>query len=129
MTGRNNWARAATRDRMREHGTESISGARAAPRASTQRANRRPAESQHTVAEVDKFWRDRSGRAIVTRLTEWNGHRLVDLRTFYTADDGTMRPGKGLACSVRLLPQLARSIEKALAEARRLGLLTEKAAP
>ena len=57
--------------------------------------------------EIDKFWRDRARRAVVTRLTEYEGHLLVDIRTFFTADDGTMRPAKGFACNVRLLPRLA----------------------
>ncbi len=80
-------------------------------------------DSQRTIAEIDKFWRDRSGRAVVTRLTEYNDHALVDIRTFFTADDGTLRPGKGLACGVRLLPQLAKAIEKAIVKARELGLI------
>ncbi len=36
-----------------------------------------------------------------------------------------MRPAKGFACNVRLLPWLARAIEKAITEARRLGFLPE----
>jgi hypothetical protein len=72
---------------------------------------------------IDKFWRDRSGRAIFTRLTEYKGRVLVDLRTFYTGDDGTMQPGKGLACNVRLLPELSKAVLKAVEKARELGLL------
>lgn len=82
-----------------------------------------PDEQQRTIAEVDKFWRDRSGRAIVTRLTEYGGHSLIDIRTFFTAGDGTMKPAKGLTCGVRLLPDLARAIAKAIRKARELGLI------
>ena len=78
---------------------------------------------QRTLAEVDKFWRDRSGRAIVTRLTAFKTHSLVDIRTWFTADDGTMRPAKGLTCSVRLLPELAKAIAKATTKAHELGLI------
>jgi hypothetical protein len=122
-----NWSKSAANTRMRQRGTESVSGERSAPRGRGQPAH----QQQHTARlpqpiEVDKFWRDRSGRAVVTRLTEYNGHLLIDIRTFVTApDDGTMRPAKGFACNVRLLPQLARSIDKAIAEARRLGFLPE----
>lgn len=124
-----NWAKSAASTRMRRRGTESISGERRAP-AGGQGQSKKPAP-QHAARlpkpiEVDKFWRDRSGRAVVTRLTEYNGHLLVNVRTFFTApDDGVMRPGKGFACNVRLLPQLARSIDKAITEARRLGLLPD----
>ena len=115
---------------MRDRGTESIGGDRSPPAGQTANRNQpgrseAPAETQSTLAEIDKFWRDRSGRAIITRITKFNGHVLVDVRTFVTAPDGTMRPTKGLACSVRLLPQLAHSIDKAITEARRLGLLPD----
>jgi hypothetical protein len=103
-------------------------------------AGRRPRQyvggSRHTaltlstprlrIRSLAKFWRDRFGRAIVVRLTEFNGYALIDLRTFYTADDGTLQPARGLACSVRLLPQLARAIEKATAKAVELGLLHDE---
>jgi hypothetical protein len=132
MTARN-FAKAAARDRMRERGTESINGASSAASgqrrafAGQGRATKPAPDTQHTLAEVDKFWRDRSGRAIVVRLTEYNGHALVDLRTFFTADDGTLRPAKGLACSVRLLPQLLRAVEKARTKAIELGLIDPEA--
>jgi hypothetical protein len=74
---------------------------------------------------VDCFWRDRGGRAIYTRLGTFNGHNLIDIRTFFTRPDGTMRPAAGLSCSVRLLPNLARAIAKALTRAKELGLLVD----
>jgi hypothetical protein len=72
---------------------------------------------------VDRFWRDRAGRAIFTRLTTFEGHNLVDIRTFFTAGDGTMQPGKGLSCSVTRLPDLLKALQKALAKAVELGLV------
>jgi hypothetical protein len=123
-----NWQKGAARERMRQHSTESMNGERSAPRGvgqSKEPAPRRTSRLPQAI-EVDKFWRDRSGRAVVTRLTEYNGHLLVDIRTFFTApEDGTMRPAKGFACNVCLLPQLARSIDKAMTEARRLGFLPD----
>ena len=114
---------------MRARGTDAVYAGASSMSGHTSNAPKRsdkPAPpTQRTIAEIDKFWRDRSGRAIVTRLTEYGGHSLVDVRTFYTAADGTMRPAKGLACSVRLLPQLARSIAKAIGKARELGLLAD----
>jgi hypothetical protein len=124
-----NWSKSAARTRMRQRGTESISGERSAPKGRGQPAPDQRAARLPQPIEVDKFWRDRSGRAVVTRLTEYNGHLLVDIRTFFTsADDGTMRPAKGFACNIRLLPQLARSIDRAITEARRLGLLPDAGA-
>jgi hypothetical protein len=112
---------------MRDRGTESIAGARSISGSPVSGTKRQPTESQRTVAEIDKFWRDRAGRAIVTRITEYNGHVLVDIRTFFTANDGTLRPAKGLACGVRLLPQLGKAIQKAIFKARELGLIDESA--
>lgn len=129
MTGLN-WSKSNARARMRARGTESMSGGRSLPAGQTANPTQPSratavAQTQCTLAEIDKFWRDRSGRAIVVRITEYNGHQLLDIRTFFTANDGTMRPDKGVTCPVRLLPQLARSIDKAITEARRLGYLPD----
>lgn len=98
------------------------------PAPERRKANPTP-PTHRTLAEIDKFWRDRGGRAVIVRLIEYNGHRLVDLRTFFTADDGTLRPAKGFVCNVRLLPRLARAIAKATAKARELGLIDGDARP
>lgn len=125
-----NWAKAGAQRRAHAKGTESIDGSRSPPAATypRQQSKKKPAAAtQRTIAEVDKFWRDRSGRAIITRLTEYGGYSLVDVRTFFTADDGTFKPGKGLACGVRLLPQLIKSLQKAEAKTRELGLIDDGA--
>jgi hypothetical protein len=75
--------------------------------------------------EVAKFWKNRRGEAIVVRLSTYEGHDLVNLRSWYTAHDGELRPGKGLACSVRHLPELAAAVTKALEKARALRLLDD----
>jgi hypothetical protein len=116
-----NWAKAGAQRRANVKGTESI-GTRRLPGGTTY-----PRQQSKKNLEIDKFWRDRSGRAIITRLTEYGGYSLVDVRTFFTADDGTFKPGKGLACGVRLLPQLIKSLQKAEAKARELGLIDDGA--
>jgi hypothetical protein len=75
--------------------------------------------------EVARFWKNRKGEAIVVRLSNYEGHDLIDLRTWYTGSDGRLAPGKGLACSVRHLPELAAALSKALTEARSRGLLDD----
>jgi hypothetical protein len=74
---------------------------------------------------VDRFWRDRAGRAIFVQLRSYEGHNLIDLRTYFTAADGTMRPAKGLSCSVTRLPNLLKALQKAHAKAIELGLIGE----
>jgi Transcriptional Coactivator p15 (PC4) len=76
--------------------------------------------------EIAKFWKNRKGEAIIVRLTEYEGHPLIDARTWFTAPDGALKPGKGLACTVRHLPRLAAALNKALEQAQALGLLDER---
>jgi hypothetical protein len=77
--------------------------------------------------EVAKFWKNRKGEAVIVRLSSYEGHILIDQRNWFTAPDGTLKPGKGLACSVRHLPELAAALNKALTEARSLGLIDREA--
>lgn len=59
-------------------------------------------------------------------LSEFNGHQLANLRIWFTADDGTMRPGnKGLAFKLTMLPDVIEALQSAETEARRLGLVAE----
>ncbi|MBL4768235.1 MAG: transcriptional coactivator p15/PC4 family protein [Rhodobacteraceae bacterium] len=45
---------------------------------------------------------------------EFNGHDLINLRVYYKADDGVMRPGKqGLAFKVEILPDILDALSKA----------------
>jgi hypothetical protein len=75
--------------------------------------------------EIAKFWKNRKGEAIVVHLSTYQGHDLVDLRTWYTAADGALKPGKGIACGIRHLPELAAAVNKALIEAQARGLLDD----
>ena len=57
-------------------------------------------------------------------LDEYAGRDLLSLRVWYTANDGTQRPGKaGVALRVDALPELREAIIKAEAEALQLGLI------
>ena len=70
--------------------------------------------SEALIAEFEKYARER----VRVRLTEYGGHKLVDVRSFY--EDGTTgewRPGKGLCVRRELLPEL----RKALLAAERLA--------
>jgi hypothetical protein len=75
---------------------------------------------------VAEFWCNRRGEAVRVQLKEFNGHPLVDVRKFFTDDDGCLVPTKkGLAIAIARLPDLARAIAKAVHKARELGLLGE----
>ena len=78
-----------------------------------------------TVAE---WWKNRRGESIRISLSTYEGRNLIDLRSWYTGDDGKLKPGKGFAATVEHLPRLAAEIAKAEAKARELGLIDDGAA-
>ena len=47
-----------------------------------------------TVAE---WWKNRRGESIRISLSTYEGRNLIDLRSWYTGDDGKLKPGKGFA--------------------------------
>jgi hypothetical protein len=149
MSKRFNWTGAAAKARVRAHGSEDVGstppmypGARRAPRPSkaqlradataavvaTAALKARPAKPQ-PLAEaivINRFWRNRRGESVTTRLRAFEGHMLCDLRIFYTARDGTLQPTqKGVSVAVARLPDLLRAIEKAIRKAIDLGLIEE----
>ena len=75
--------------------------------------------------EIAKFWKTRRRDiAIVVSLSQFESHNLINVREYFTGNDGCMRPSKkGLAMSLRRLPELAAAVDKALAKARELGLI------
>jgi Transcriptional Coactivator p15 (PC4) len=73
-----------------------------------------------TVAE---WWKNRRGESVRLTLNRYEGRDVVDLRTWYTGDDGKLKPGKGFAAEVRHLPRLAAAFARAEAKARELGLI------
>jgi hypothetical protein len=72
---------------------------------------------------ISRWWKNRGGEEIRLELSTFEGHNIVNLRTWFTAADGTMRPGKGFACSARHLARLADVFDQALTKARDLGLI------
>lgn len=72
---------------------------------------------------VAEWWKNRGGESVRVQLSTFKEHNLVDIRTWFTADDGVMRPGKGFACGVRHLPRLIDALTAALDKARVLGVL------
>lgn len=73
-----------------------------------------------TVATIQKNKRE----AIHVQLDEFNGRQIFNVRVFYDAEDGSVRPGKaGIAFTVTKLPEFAEAVQRALAEAQRQGLV------
>jgi hypothetical protein len=75
---------------------------------------------------IAQWWRNRRGEAVRVRLSTFEGHNLIDIRTWHSAD-GKLVPGKGFAASVRHLPRLAAALVKAVTKATELGLTTDDA--
>ena len=77
--------------------------------------------------EVAKFWKNRKGEAIVITLKEYEGTVIFDARTNFTTKDGKFQPtSKGLSIVVARLPELAAGVQKALAQAKELGLINDE---
>jgi hypothetical protein len=92
---------------------------------------RQVADATPALAEpitVAEFWKIKRGESIRLVLNSFKDRSIFDLRTWYTGDDGKLRPGKGFAAEVRHLPRLAAAIAKAEAKARELGLIGDKGA-
>ena len=75
---------------------------------------------------IGEWWKTRNGQSIRVALRGYNGHALIDVRSWWTGDDGVLHPGKGFCCRVAHLPKLAATIEAALAKARELGLVGDE---
>ena len=72
-----------------------------------------------------RLWKNRQRRdAIVVSLSTFENRNLISVRLYTTSQDGKMLPtAKGVSLVVLRLPELADAINKALAEARALGLI------
>jgi hypothetical protein len=62
------------------------------------------------IGSFDKNQREE----IRVRLTEYGGHRLIDIRAYWEDKDGEKKPGKGLAIRRELLPELKKLIDAAV---------------
>jgi len=66
-----------------------------------------------------------NGREVIrAEISTFNGRQIFNIRRWYRAEDGSIRPTKkGLACAIRHLPALVALLADALARARTAGLL------
>ena len=72
---------------------------------------------------ISRFWKNRQHDAIVTELATYEGRNVVDVRQ-YAMHEGRLKPThKGISIVVLRLPQLAKAINRALKQAKELGLL------
>jgi hypothetical protein len=86
----------------------------------TQRAT--PTLSEPVI--VDQWWQTRGGKAVRLTLSTYAGRNLIDLRSWYTVDDGRLKPGKaGFCAEAKHLPKLVSALSKACSQARELGLI------
>ena len=58
------------------------------------------------IAEFVKNSRER----VRITLTEYGGHKLLDMRAYYEDATGEWKPGKGLAIRRELLPELRKAL-------------------
>jgi hypothetical protein len=73
---------------------------------------------------VDQWWANRRHDAIVTTLSTFKGHNIIDVRKHAMNREGKLVPtGKGVAMTVKRLPDLLKAVQKAIAKATELGLL------
>ena len=75
--------------------------------------------TDETIGRIEKNSREE----IRVSLTEFKGHQLIDLRVYALDGDDANPTKKGIAVKVDKLPELARLLTEAEAEARRRGLL------
>jgi hypothetical protein len=76
-----------------------------------------------TFAEIER----NSHEVLRMRIDEFNGRTVVDLRSWFRAADGELKPGRtGLTLSVRHLEKLAEGFGEALRHARRAGMLNAR---
>ena len=81
-------------------------------------------EQERAPIEISKFWVTRSGEALITQITFFRGKPFLDCRRHYTDKAGKLAPTKkGFTISLRKLPELAKAVSKAEAEAKAHGLI------
>jgi hypothetical protein len=74
---------------------------------------------------VDSFWRNRRHEAVVSTLSTFEGRNIFDVR-IHAMENGRLVPTKkGVAVVILRLPDLAKAINKAMRQARELGLLPD----
>jgi hypothetical protein len=77
--------------------------------------------------EIGKFFKNRKGDFVVVAIKEFQGITYLDIRQFFTSEDGKSFPTKkGIAVGLHRLKELHALIGKAIVEARARGLLGEE---
>jgi Transcriptional Coactivator p15 (PC4) len=64
--------------------------------------------------EIAKFWKSRNhAEHVRVDISEYKGHSIINVRVWQTGSDGVDRPTtRGIAMSVRKLPELASALAK-----------------
>jgi hypothetical protein len=76
--------------------------------------------------EIGRFFKNRKGDIVVVQIKQFEGITFLDIRQFFTSDDGKSVPTKkGIAIGLRKLDELAGLIDKAITKAHELGLIRE----
>jgi hypothetical protein len=75
--------------------------------------------------EIAKFWKNRRHDAIVVSLSTYEGKNIVDVRMHAMKQGRLVPTPKGVAIVVLRLPDLAKAINKALKQAKELGLIPD----
>lgn len=70
-------------------------------------------------------WVQKNRREVIAfRITNWQGHTLIDCRVFFEGEGGALKPSReGFALNVAKLSELRQAIDVVCAEAERRGLL------
>jgi hypothetical protein len=80
-----------------------------------------PAQGNRTVVAS---WPRNGRETIQVALDRYQGRAVIDLRTWFAAEDGSLRPTRtGITLAVHHLPQLAVALRAALTAARERGLI------
>jgi hypothetical protein len=75
-----------------------------------------------TDATIIAEWPINKRESVRVSVEQYKGVDLVNIRKWFKAEDGSLRPGKaGIALNVKHLPQLTEAMTKALSAAARLG--------
>jgi Transcriptional Coactivator p15 (PC4) len=126
---RMNWTAANDRARIQRHGAESIDGLTTGQRPPGRKTDRRTPPRVCPISEtieIAKFWRNRQGEAVIVCFREYQGRALIDCRVHFTNKEGKLQPtNKGLSLVLARLPDLAAALNKAMQQARALGLLPD----
>jgi Transcriptional Coactivator p15 (PC4) len=76
--------------------------------------------SERVISE----WPVNARETMRVRLDQFQGQNIVDIRRWYSSGGGELKPGRGgLTIGARHLPELAKALARALAEAEAAGLL------